>query len=158
MAAESSPANLCPVAELSPEPQAVLTPLTASAIFLVLTINPGGEAACRDLLTDWSIQIFRSVPPISLIPLAILFLGIGDKPAISLIFLSGLWPLLINTIFGVRGIERTLIGVLVLSTLYNGLILSGVAPSLQSGVSGLVLVSAAIAAGWSQRGNLRVVK
>jgi porphyrinogen peroxidase len=32
----------------------VLAPLTASAIFLVLTINPGGEAACRDLLGDWA--------------------------------------------------------------------------------------------------------
>lgn len=70
-----------------------------------------GRYRLLDLVTDWSIQIFRSVPPISLIPLAILFLGIGDKPAIALIFLSGLWPLLINTIFGVRGIERTLIKV-----------------------------------------------
>ena len=70
-----------------------------------------GRYRILDLLTDWSIQIFRSVPPISLIPMAILLLGIGDKPAISLIFLSGLWPLLINTIFGVRGIERTLMKV-----------------------------------------------
>jgi porphyrinogen peroxidase len=37
-----------------PEPQAILAPLTGSAIFLVLTINPGGEDACRDLLADWS--------------------------------------------------------------------------------------------------------
>jgi putative iron-dependent peroxidase len=32
----------------------VLAPLTGSAIFLVLTINPGGEAACRDVLGDWA--------------------------------------------------------------------------------------------------------
>jgi porphyrinogen peroxidase len=37
-----------------PEPQPVLAPLTGSAIFLVLTINPGGEAACRDVLGDWA--------------------------------------------------------------------------------------------------------
>ncbi len=37
-----------------PEPQPVLAPLTAAAIFLVLTINPGGEAVTRDLLTDWA--------------------------------------------------------------------------------------------------------
>jgi porphyrinogen peroxidase len=37
-----------------PEPQPVLTPLTDAAIFLVLTINSGGEAACRDLLSDWA--------------------------------------------------------------------------------------------------------
>ncbi len=34
------------------EPQAVLTPLTASAIFLVATIDPGGEQTVRDLLGD----------------------------------------------------------------------------------------------------------
>src|SRR5579875_391232 len=35
-----------------PEPQPVLSPLTAAAIFLVLTVNPGGEDAVRDLLPD----------------------------------------------------------------------------------------------------------
>ncbi len=70
-----------------------------------------GRYPLLDRLTDWSIQTFRSVPPISLIPLAMLFFGIGDTPAIVLIFLSALWPLLINTIFGVRGIERTLLKV-----------------------------------------------
>ncbi|MFJ6616867.1 Dyp-type peroxidase [Kitasatospora sp. NPDC091335] len=34
------------------EPQAVLSPLTDAAIFLVLTVEPGGEAAVRDLLPD----------------------------------------------------------------------------------------------------------
>lgn len=35
-----------------PEPQPVLTPLTAAAVFLVLRINSGGEPAVRDLLPD----------------------------------------------------------------------------------------------------------
>jgi porphyrinogen peroxidase len=37
-----------------PEPQAVLTPLTESAIFLVLTVDPGAEDVVRDLLADVS--------------------------------------------------------------------------------------------------------
>jgi len=37
-----------------PEPQPVLAPLTTAAIFLVLTIEPGGEAIVRDLLADWA--------------------------------------------------------------------------------------------------------
>ena len=37
-----------------PEPQPVLSPLTDAAIFLVVTIQPGGEAAVRDLLGDWA--------------------------------------------------------------------------------------------------------
>ncbi len=35
-----------------PAAQPVLSPLTAAAIFLVLTIDPGGEAVVRDLLAD----------------------------------------------------------------------------------------------------------
>jgi porphyrinogen peroxidase len=34
------------------EPQAVLTPLTAAALFLVATIDPGAEEIVRDLLSD----------------------------------------------------------------------------------------------------------
>jgi porphyrinogen peroxidase len=37
-----------------PVPQPVLTPLTASAVFLVLTIDEGGEPPVRDLLADLS--------------------------------------------------------------------------------------------------------
>jgi putative iron-dependent peroxidase len=36
------------------EPQPVLSPLTAAAVFLVVMINPGGEDAVRDLLDDFS--------------------------------------------------------------------------------------------------------
>lgn len=70
-----------------------------------------GRYRTLDELSDWTIQMFRSFPPISLIPLAILFFGIGDKPAIMLIFFGAIWPLLINTIFGVRSVEGTLLKV-----------------------------------------------
>jgi len=85
--------------------------ITLSFLFAVPLGLMIGRYRLLDTMTDWSIQIFRSIPPIALIPLALLFLGIGDKPAIALIFLAGTWPLLINTIFGVRTIERTLIKV-----------------------------------------------
>ena len=45
---------------MTKDPQPVLNPLTAAAIFLVVTINPGGEAACRDVLSDWA-ALQRSV-------------------------------------------------------------------------------------------------
>jgi putative iron-dependent peroxidase len=38
--------------EPAPEPQPVLSPLTEAAVFLVLTVNPGGEQVVRDLLPD----------------------------------------------------------------------------------------------------------
>jgi putative iron-dependent peroxidase len=36
------------------EPQAILSPITEAAIFLTLTVDPGAEAAVRDVLTDVS--------------------------------------------------------------------------------------------------------
>jgi NitT/TauT family transport system permease protein len=70
-----------------------------------------GRYQILDVLADWSIQIFRSVPPSVSSRSRSCSFGIGDKPAIVLIFLAATWPLLINTIFGVRSIERTLIKV-----------------------------------------------
>lgn len=59
---------------------------------------------------------------------------------------------------GRGGVMRTTLGVLILATLTNGLILAGVDPAVQSGVSGAILIGAVIAAGWAHRGRLRVVK
>ena len=59
---------------------------------------------------------------------------------------------------GKGGILRSTLGVLLLTTLNNGLILSGVSPNIQSGVSGIVLVAAIIVAAWPYRGRLRVAK
>ncbi len=106
-----------------------------------------GRYPALDRLTDWSIQTFRSVPPISLIPLAMLFFGIGDTPAIVLIFLAGLWPLLLNTIFGVRGIERTLLKVAVAGGASEWLILRDIVwpAALPAVFTGLRL---AVGGGW----------
>ena len=103
----------------------LLRVLIGVAIAFVIAVPAGlliGRYELMDRLTDWCIQVFRSVPPISLIPLAMLFFGIGDTPAIVLIVLSALWPLLINTIFGVRGIERTLLKVATAARAGEGLI------------------------------------
>ncbi len=54
MSAEGEDGPVTEASRVPPEPQPVVTPLTASAIFLVLTIGPGGEATVRDLLADWA--------------------------------------------------------------------------------------------------------
>ena len=59
---------------------------------------------------------------------------------------------------GKGGVLRTLLGVILLTVLTNGLILSGVDSSIQSGVSGAVLIVAIIAAAWPQRNRLRIMK
>jgi NitT/TauT family transport system permease protein len=51
------------------------------------------------------IQFLRPISPLAWIPLAVLWFGIGDKPAIFLIFLSSFFPLLLSTISAVNHIN-----------------------------------------------------
>ena len=59
---------------------------------------------------------------------------------------------------GKGGVMRTTLGVILLTVLNNGLILSGVSSNIQSGVSGAVLIVAIIVAAWPLRSRLRIVK
>jgi NitT/TauT family transport system permease protein len=51
------------------------------------------------------VQIIRPVPPIAYIPLSMLWFGLGNPPAIFLISLGAFFPVLINTIAGVRQVD-----------------------------------------------------
>jgi NitT/TauT family transport system permease protein len=51
------------------------------------------------------LQILRPIPPIAFIPLAILWFGLGNPPAFFLISLGAFFPVLINTISGVRNVD-----------------------------------------------------
>jgi NitT/TauT family transport system permease protein len=51
------------------------------------------------------VQILRPIPPIAYIPLAILWFGLGNPPAFFLISLGAFFPILLNTIAGVRNVD-----------------------------------------------------
>jgi NitT/TauT family transport system permease protein len=51
------------------------------------------------------IQVLRPIPPIAFIPLSILWFGLGNPPAIFLIVLGAFFPVLMNTIAGVRNVD-----------------------------------------------------
>lgn len=55
------------------------------------------------------IEFLRPMPSVAIIPVAILFLGIGDPMIVAVTVYACTWPILINTIDGVRNIDRTLI-------------------------------------------------
>src|SRR5258708_26613639 len=56
-----------------------------------------------------TLQMLRPIPPVSWIPLAIIWFGIANKPAIFLVFLGAFFPILMNTIHGVKAADRNLI-------------------------------------------------
>jgi len=58
---------------------------------------------------DPLIQILRPISPIAWIPLAILWFGVGDRPAIFIIFITAFFPILLASNSAVRNIDPILI-------------------------------------------------
>ncbi len=61
-----------------------------------------GRAAFNSL-----IQFLRPISPLAWIPLAMLWFGIGDRPAVFLIFLASFFPIVVSVIVAVQGINST---------------------------------------------------
>lgn len=59
-------------------------------------------------LEPW-VQFFRTVPPLALIPLVVIFLGVGESAKISLIFLAAYLSCVIAVVQGVRNVDRILL-------------------------------------------------
>jgi len=57
-------------------------------------------------LLDTSVNMLRPIPATAWIPASILLFGIGNKPALFLVFIGTVWPLLLNTISGVKSIDK----------------------------------------------------
>lgn len=51
------------------------------------------------------VQILRPIPPSAYTPLAMLWFGLGNPPAIFMICIAAFFPVLINTIVGVRQVD-----------------------------------------------------
>jgi ABC-type nitrate/sulfonate/bicarbonate transport system permease component len=56
-------------------------------------------------LLDPLVEILRATPPIAIVPAAILILGFGDSMRISVIAFGVLFPVLVNTVDGVRAVS-----------------------------------------------------
>lgn len=60
-------------------------------------------------IVDPLIQTLRNVPSLALLPIFILFLGIGQESKVAIIFWGSQWAILLNTINGVKNVEPILI-------------------------------------------------
>lgn len=84
--------------------------LAAAAVALILgvlvSISKNVEVTTRLIL-----QVFRPIPPIAWIPLAILWLGIDEESKVFVIFIGSVFPILLNTIDGIRQIDKRYIEV-----------------------------------------------
>jgi NitT/TauT family transport system permease protein len=60
-------------------------------------------------IVDPTVQLLRPIPPVSWIPLAIIWFGVADRPAIFLVLIGAFFPIYLNTVHGVKTIDRNLI-------------------------------------------------
>jgi sulfonate transport system permease protein len=76
-----------------------------ATIGLVLAVVAGLSRIGEDAV-DPPMQMLRTLPHFGLIPLFIVWLGIGEAPKIALIAMGVAFPLYLNTFAGIRSIDR----------------------------------------------------
>lgn len=74
--------------------------------FVLTTLAVSTELG-RDLL-DTLTSMFNPLPAIALLPLALLWFGLGNGSLVFVLMHSVLWPLALNTYAGFRGVPETL--------------------------------------------------
>jgi sulfonate transport system permease protein len=78
------------------------------AIGVVLATLAGTVRRFEDTI-DSLMQVFKSIPEFTLVPLLIIWMGINDAPKITLIILSVCMPVYLNTYGGIRNVDARLI-------------------------------------------------
>jgi ABC-type nitrate/sulfonate/bicarbonate transport system permease component len=76
---------------------------TAVVAGLLLGLSPRARRAAQPI-----VEFLRAIPPPALLPFGILVLGVGNGMKIFIIALVCVWPVLLNTVDGVIGVDPTL--------------------------------------------------
>ena len=81
--------------------------LTALVIGVTLGVAIGRGTRLRAVLEP-VLEFLRAVPPPVLVPILILVAGIGNTMKVLVIVSGCVWPILLNTVEGVRGVDEVL--------------------------------------------------
>lgn len=68
----------------------------------------GWYSKARRVIEPW-IQFFRTIPPIALIPLVILAMGLGEKPKYTIIFITSFLVMVVSIYQGIKEVDLTLV-------------------------------------------------
>ena len=80
----------------------------ACVVAVVARARARAVAARCGCASDPIVQFLRAIPPPALLPFGILVLGVGNAMKVFIIAFVCLWPVLLNTIDGVAGVDPTL--------------------------------------------------
>jgi NitT/TauT family transport system permease protein len=82
--------------------------LIGSLVAVPVGFLMGWYTTARGLFEPW-IQFFRTIPPLALLPLVLVLMGIGELPKVFVIFLAAFLACVISTYQGVVNVDKTLI-------------------------------------------------
>ena len=68
-----------------------------------------GLSSLSESVLDSTLQMVRNIPHLALIPLVILWFGIDEEAKLFLVALGVFFPLYVNTLHGVRSVDRQLL-------------------------------------------------
>ena len=85
--------------------------LTASLVLGIFFGLLMGRYRLVEYLLDPYVYALDATPRVALIPLLLLWFGLGDPAKIAVVFLSGVFPVLMNTFSGVRTVSSSLVDV-----------------------------------------------
>lgn len=68
----------------------------------------GWYPVIRTVIEPW-IQFFRTIPPIALIPLVILAMGLGEAPKYTIIFIAAFLVMVVTIYQGIKEVDKTLV-------------------------------------------------
>jgi len=110
----------------------------AAAIGIPLGLMVGRIRLLRQLL-DPTISLLRPIPVTAWLPLSMIFFGLGPNAAIFLVFLGAFYPILLNTIFGVRSVDPRLFEAAAMlgcsgSAMFRQVVLPAALPSIFNGL------------------------
>jgi NitT/TauT family transport system permease protein len=84
------------------------------AISVIVGVPVGlamGYSVLVEKLMSTTVNGLRPVPASAWIPLSIILMGIGERPAIFLVFIGTVWSIILNTSHGVKNVPKHLIWV-----------------------------------------------
>jgi NitT/TauT family transport system permease protein len=110
----------------------------AAAMAIPLGLMIGRMPLLRAML-DPTFSLLRPIPVTAWLPLSMIFFGLGPKSAIFLVFLGAFYPILLNTIFGVKSIDVRLFEAAEMlgcsgSQLFRSVVLPAALPSIFNGL------------------------
>jgi ABC-type nitrate/sulfonate/bicarbonate transport system permease component len=89
----------------------VLRLLAGYAVAIVIAVSLGvliGTSRTVRGMLEPVLEFFRAIPPPVLVPIFILLFGIGDGMKVIVIAFGCMWPILLNTVEGVRAVDSVL--------------------------------------------------